>query len=103
MTNTLRLDRVLDLKAAQPLKAALAEHRGASVRLDASDVERLGGLCLQVLIAARRAWSEEGHDLTIEPAPQPSPPQRLCSVLNPILASRPTKTESSGDQGPHSG
>lgn len=67
MTNTLRLDRVLDLKAAQPLKAALAEHRGASVRLDASDVERLGGLCLQVLVAARRAWSEEGHDLTIEP------------------------------------
>lgn len=67
MTNTLCLDPVLDLKAAQPLKAALNEHRGASVRLDASNVERLGGLCLQFLVAARRAWSEEGHDLTIEP------------------------------------
>jgi hypothetical protein len=48
MASTLCLDPVLDLKAAQPLKAALTEHRGASV-------------------AARRAWSEEGHDLTIEP------------------------------------
>jgi chemotaxis protein CheX len=67
MTNTLCLDPVLDLKAAHPLKAALNEHRGASVQLDASHVERLGGLCLQVLVAARRAWSEEGHDLTIEP------------------------------------
>jgi chemotaxis protein CheX len=67
MPNTLCLDAVLDLKAAQPLKAALTEHRGASVQLDASNVERLGGLCLQVLVAARRTWSEEGHDLTIEP------------------------------------
>jgi len=60
MPSTLCLDAVLDLKAAQPLKAALTEHRGASVQLDASNVERLGG-------AARRAWSEDGHDLTIEP------------------------------------
>ena len=67
MASTLCLDPVLDLKAAQPLKAALTEHRGVSVQLDASNVERLGGLCLQVLVAARRAWSEEGHDLTIEP------------------------------------
>ncbi|MFM8820064.1 MAG: STAS domain-containing protein [Phenylobacterium sp.] len=67
MTSTLRLDPVLNLKAASPLKASLTEHRGVSVQLDASDVERLGGLCLQVLVAARRAWSEEGHDLTIGP------------------------------------
>ena len=67
MISTLRLDPVLDLKAAQPLKVALTEHRGGALQLDASGVERLGGLCLQVLIAARRAWSEEGHDMTIEP------------------------------------
>jgi chemotaxis protein CheX len=67
MISTLRLGPVLDLKAAQPLKVALAEHRGGALQLDASAVERLGGLCLQVLIAARRAWSEDGHDITIEP------------------------------------
>jgi chemotaxis protein CheX len=67
MSHTLRLEPILDLKAAQPLKVALTEHRGGPLQLDASGVERLGGLCLQVLIAARRAWSEEGHDMTIEP------------------------------------
>lgn len=67
MMNTLCLEPVLDLKAAQPLKVALSEHRGGPVQVDASSVERLGGLCLQVLIAARRAWTEEGHDMTIEP------------------------------------
>jgi chemotaxis protein CheX len=67
MSNVLNLDAILDLKAAQPLKVALSEHRGTSVQIDASNVERLGGLCLQVLVAARRAWAEEGQDMKIEP------------------------------------
>ena len=67
MTAVLTLDPILDLKAATPLKAALAEHRGQSLQLDASGVQRLGGLCLQVLVAARQAWRDEGRELTIEP------------------------------------
>jgi chemotaxis protein CheX len=61
------LDPVLDLNAAAPLTAALRQHRGRPLRLDASAVRRLGGLCLQVLLAADRAWGEDGCPLAIAP------------------------------------
>lgn len=54
------LDAVLDYRAAAPLRDAFLERRGAPVNVDASRVEQMGGLCLQVLIAARRAWSHDG-------------------------------------------
>ena len=66
-TASLTLPLVLDLKAAEPLKASLLEHRGEDLRIDASDVERLGALCLQLLVAARRAWFEDGHAFDVEP------------------------------------
>lgn len=61
----IRLPAVLDLAAAAPLKESIAAVRGQAVEIDASDVERLGGLCLQVLAAARTAWTAEGHDFRI--------------------------------------
>ncbi|HYD88804.1 MAG TPA: STAS domain-containing protein [Vitreimonas sp.] len=64
-TACLRLTSVLDFRAAQPLKASLLEHRGKPLELDASDVERFGGLCLQVLAAARASWAAEGHAFAI--------------------------------------
>jgi chemotaxis protein CheX len=63
----LRLAPVLDLNAAAPLKAAFLEHRGEPLEVDASQVQRLGGLCLQVLIAARHGWAEDGRPLSITP------------------------------------
>ena len=59
------LDAVLDLKAANCLKAALMERRGLPLEIDASGVQRLGGLCLQVLIAAQNAWTLDGATMTI--------------------------------------
>ena len=53
------LSPVLDLSAAAPLAADLLALRGRPVRLDASHTERLGGLCLQVLISARNAWATD--------------------------------------------
>ena len=67
MAATLVLDPVLDLKAAEPLKAALLERQGQALSLDASGVQRLGGLCLQLLLAARRSWTEAGQALAIAP------------------------------------
>ena len=52
MNAALALPPVLDLAQADALKAALLPMRGQSVVIDASRVERLGGLCLQVLISA---------------------------------------------------
>lgn len=62
------LPRVLDLGAAGPLWSALAGLRGQSLTLDASEVERFGGLCLQVLLAARTAWAGDGFQI-INPSP----------------------------------
>ena len=67
MSEYLRLEPVLDLKAAAPLRAALMEQRGRPIELDATSVQRLGGLCLQVLIAARRAWNHDGQPMAINP------------------------------------
>jgi chemotaxis protein CheX len=57
----LRLPEALDLRAAAPLRSELMGRRGEPVSLDASDVQRVGGLCLQVLIAAKEAWAADGH------------------------------------------
>jgi chemotaxis protein CheX len=67
MTDAIVLAPVLDMNAAEPLKAELLAQRGQSITLDASNVERLGGLCLQVLLSARKTWAADGADLTIEP------------------------------------
>lgn len=63
------LPPVLDLQAAEPLRAELMSLRGRAVTLDASQVSRLGGLCLQVLMATKKIWAEDGLSLTVD---QPS-------------------------------
>lgn len=63
---SIRLPAILDLGAAAPLWTLLCEAQGKSVRIDASDVERVGGLCLQVLIAAEAQWRTDGCAFAIE-------------------------------------
>jgi len=58
----------LDLKAAGPLRGMLMEARGAGVEIDASGVQRLGGLCLQVLLSAEATWATDGHPFVISAA-----------------------------------
>ena len=60
------LAETLDLNAAEPLRQALAELRGQPVLLDGSQVTRLGGLCLQVLVSARKTWAEDGQDFHLD-------------------------------------
>jgi len=36
--------------------------------LDASGVQRLGGLCLQVLLSAEATWATDGHPFVISTA-----------------------------------
>ncbi|CAN5263900.1 STAS domain-containing protein [soil metagenome] len=60
------LPAVLDLQHAEPLRAELLGLRGQSVTVDGSAVERLGGLCLQVLISAQQSWAADGQVLSID-------------------------------------
>ena len=64
MTARIELAPRLDLPAARPLALALKAHTGKNVEIDAGAVTHLGGLCLQVLIAAAVAWRAAGHSLT---------------------------------------
>src|ERR1041385_2943759 len=68
----------LDLTAAAPLKAQLLAARGNPLSLDASRVRRLGAQCLQVLLAARAAWSGDGLGWRIsDPSPEFAEAARL--------------------------
>ncbi len=51
------LAEILDSNAAAELASDLLARRGAPLTLDASRVQKLGGLCLQVLLAARASWA----------------------------------------------
>jgi chemotaxis protein CheX len=62
------LPPVLDLKAARPLAGELLAARGGPVSLDASKVERLGALCLQVLLSARLTWAADDKSLILKDA-----------------------------------
>ena len=61
---------VLDLTAAGPLASELAALRGRPLSLSATGVERLGALCLQVLLSARLTWTADGAPFSVA---SPSP------------------------------
>lgn len=62
---TLMLPKVLDAPAAEPLVDALLALRGQPLLLDAQEVDRLGGLGLQVLLSAQATWEADGQRLDI--------------------------------------
>jgi len=59
------LPAVLDLNAALALKNDIQARAGAPLDLDAAHVERLGGLCAQILIAAAQSWRGAGVALRV--------------------------------------
>ncbi len=62
---TLSLSPVLDLNAAAPLRSLILMHRGQDLDIDAANVERVGGLCIQVLLAARQTWAADQKTIRI--------------------------------------
>lgn len=66
MTVALPLPARLDLTSARPLARDIAAIDG-DIRLDASGVRFLGGLCLQILLAARQHCAAGGRGFAISP------------------------------------
>ena len=64
MTAQLTLPARLDLTAARPLAKDISALTG-DLELDASQVKHLGGLCLQVLLAAAQTSQANGHGFAI--------------------------------------
>ncbi len=73
--HVLQLAENLDLAAAASLKAEILGMRGAPLALDASRVQRIGGLCLQVLLAARATWITDDQPFSVA---EPSPDFQTC-------------------------
>jgi chemotaxis protein CheX len=65
-----QLPAVLDLGATAGLWRELTAMSGQPLRIDASGVERIGGLCLQILIAAEAKWAKDGLMFVVD---NPSP------------------------------
>jgi len=84
----LSLSPILDLQAAEPLRAELMVLRGRPLSIDASQVGRLGGLCLQVLISARKTWAEDGQSLSVDD-PSDAFTEHLASFGDPELCFMP--------------
>lgn len=61
---SLSLPPVLDLNEASALRGKLMGLRGSSLVVDASAVERVGALCLQVLLAGAKIWEEDKQSFT---------------------------------------
>lgn len=56
----------LDSSVARDLYTQINEHAGASIRFNGAEVSHIGGLCLQVLIAAKDEWSRQSLSLDIQ-------------------------------------
>lgn len=68
---SLHLPAILDLKAAAALRQDFLARKGRPVEVDASAVQRLGGLCLQVILAARASWAADDQPFAIiNPSPR---------------------------------
>ena len=91
----LQLEPVLDLGAAERLHAQLMDVRGQSLEIDASQVERLGGLCLQVLLSAGKTWAADGQTASLTGA-SPAFEDTWAMFAAPAL---PTLTDPSGHKG----
>ena len=92
MAEAVVLPAVLDLRAAASLKSELLARRGQPLSLDASGVDRLGGLSLQVLLSAVRTWAADGQSLTVSPASEAFVEQCRAFgavALTPALAGEP--------------
>ena len=61
---TIGLAAVLDLNEASTLRDKFMGLRGSNVVIDASAVERVGTLCVQVIMAAARTWDEDKLSFT---------------------------------------
>ena len=63
--NKVLLDPVLKSENSIGLWNQINSHKGKNVKIDAAKVERLGGLCLETLVAASLAWKKSGVNFEI--------------------------------------
>lgn len=62
---TFALPEVIDITAVARLRTDLMDLTGGDLEIDASAVERIGGLGIQLLLSAEKMWAANGKQLSI--------------------------------------
>ena len=85
---TIALPAVLDTPAAAPLRQMLRDSVGTGqpIRIDASNVERIGQACLQVLAAAEAAAEDAGQEFRIVGASPVFADMATLAALDTLIA-----------------
>ena len=65
MSEHLSLPNRLDTSAAPALMESILARRGRPLEMDASGVDVIGALCLEVIVAAGRQWEAERLDISL--------------------------------------
>jgi len=63
---SLCLPKRMDADAAVHLMEAFLERKHQAVSVDASKVQQLSTLCVQVLLSARKCWERDGLGFSVE-------------------------------------
>ena len=66
MAKRVKLDARLDSAAADRLRAQLSGSADGDLTLDATSVEMLGGLCLELILSARSLWSARAKAFAVD-------------------------------------
>jgi len=59
LDDVLKLPQTLDVAAVRAVREDLLGRRGTATTVDASEVERIGALGIELLIAAQRQWQKD--------------------------------------------
>lgn len=62
----LKLPQTVDIGVLDPLRENILAYRDTPVRIDASKVERIGSLGLQLLMSAAATWRQSNVSLRID-------------------------------------
>ncbi|MFY0612052.1 MAG: STAS domain-containing protein [Hyphomicrobiaceae bacterium] len=73
----------LDLSATVKLAELFSEKRGTALQVNASQVNRVGAQCLQILVSANKTWAADEHAFQIV-----EPSQALLECLANVGISR---------------
>jgi chemotaxis protein CheX len=65
LDDVLKLPQTLDVAAVRAVREDLLARRGTATTMDASDIERIGALGVELLIAAQRQWQKDDSVLQL--------------------------------------
>jgi anti-anti-sigma regulatory factor len=70
LDDVLKLPATMDVARARSLFDDLSQRRGTSLTIDASDVQKVSALAIEVLMSAQLQWRSDGIALNVSNVPE---------------------------------